>query len=96
MGAGIKHRRAVGAKGGLRKVTRRQVITMAVYPAGLPMAHGVEDTPRDFMLQRLNRFNETMQDLVSQLRQHRFDLREARLLSKLWRDVEQSGEWPRD
>jgi hypothetical protein len=69
---------------------------MALISGTMPMAHGVEGTPRDVSVDRLNRFNETMRDFTAQLRQHRFDVREARLLSKLWRDVEQSGEWPRD
>ena len=47
------------------------------------------------MLDRLNRFNDSMRSFVDMLREHRFDLKTARLLSKQWREVEESGEWPR-
>ena len=49
----------------------------------------------DLMLDRLNRFNQTMRDFTGQLRAKQFNAKEAKLLSRLWRDVENSGEWPK-
>ena len=74
-------------------MTRRSFFALLFSFAGLrPSLRAVE--ARDVMLDRLNRFNETMRDFTERLRQHQFPNNEAKLLSKLWRDVERSGEWP--
>jgi hypothetical protein len=48
----------------------------------------------DFMLEALNKFNSEMQDFTAKLRGHVYSEKQAARLSKLWRDVEASGEWP--
>lgn len=48
----------------------------------------------DFLMDRLNRFAAAYNAFASAYQQGTFDLRGAKLLSKLWRDIEQSGNWP--
>lgn len=69
--------------------SRRSLLALG---ASAPLAAVRAD---DIMLDRLNRFNTLMRDFTGKLRGQVFDAKEAALLSKLWRDVEQSGEWPR-
>jgi hypothetical protein len=70
------------------QLTRRAALLLAI------AAPACAVVSNDVFLDRLNRFNTAMRDFTAQLRQQQFNVREAKLLSKLWRDVEQSGEWP--
>jgi hypothetical protein len=49
----------------------------------------------DIFRDRLNRFNLEMKDFARKLNSHIYDRKQAALLSKLWRDVENSGDWPK-
>jgi hypothetical protein len=49
---------------------------------------------QDDLAERLNRFAEAYNGFAGELRAGKLDVKKAARLSKLWRDVERSGEWP--
>ena len=57
---------------------------------GSPLPSNVPDILRD----RLNRFGNAYNFFIAELQQGKLNIKAARHLSKLWRDVEQSGSWP--
>lgn len=48
----------------------------------------------DWLLMRMNAFAGEYNDFAGKLREGQFDLRQAKKLSKLWRELERSGNWP--
>jgi hypothetical protein len=70
-------------------MTRRAALALAIIAAP---ARAVESG--DLFADRMNRFGRELVNFDGKLRQHVFDVKQAKLLSKLWRDVETSGEWP--
>lgn len=48
----------------------------------------------DELLEPMNRFAAVYNEFVDGLHAGKFDARQAQRLSKLWRDVERSGNWP--
>jgi hypothetical protein len=71
-------------------VTRRLALLALV---AAPASESV--TPHDFLADRMNRFTSSLRDFCEKYNRHIFDAKEARLLSKLWRDVEDCGDWPK-
>jgi hypothetical protein len=68
-------------------VTRRTLLLSAV---SLP--EGTDDWQ---FVQKYNRFAKAANDWMETYRNGLFDLRGAKRLSKLWRDIEASGMWPK-
>jgi len=75
-------------------IDRRSLLCLL--PAfSLSVAPLVAVVARDVLSDRINRFNTVMHDFTIQLHGGVFNCREAKLLSKLWRDIEDSGNWPK-
>jgi hypothetical protein len=70
-------------------MTRRAALALAIVAAPAPAVES-----GDLFADRMNRFGRELVNFDGKLRQHVFDVKQAKLLSKLWRDVETSGEWP--
>ena len=50
---------------------------------------------RNYLAEELNAFTRDYYDFLNKLRADTFDVRQARRLSRLWRRVENCGEWPK-
>jgi len=48
----------------------------------------------DTLLEPMNRFAAAYNDFTAGMQKGLFDARQAKRLSKLWREVEHSGNWP--
>jgi len=64
-------------------MTRRAVLLMPAVAAFDPL------------LEPMNRFAKAYNEFAEGMRSGIFDQRQAKRLSKLWREVESSGDWPR-
>lgn len=71
-------------------MTRRGCLGLAISPAV-----AAPGQVRDDLVDRMNRFARAYNAFGEVYRGGVFDLRGARRLSSLWREVEQSGQWPK-
>jgi hypothetical protein len=67
---------------------RRSLLTM------IPAAVAKSASAVDSLLSPMNEFAKAYNDFTEAMRHGIFDVRQARRLSKLWREVERSGSWP--
>lgn len=51
--------------------------------------------PRERLIERWNRFAKTSRGFADEYNRGIFDVNAARKMSKQWREIEASGEWPR-
>jgi hypothetical protein len=59
------------------------------------LATGISGSRFDWLAITLNKFANRYNTFIEKLRGGVFDLRDAKALSQLWREVERCGEWPK-
>jgi hypothetical protein len=75
-----------------------RVLALVGLLAGFPLIAGDDplvDRAGDPLVGRMNRFASTYRQFAEQHNRGVFDAALAKKLSREWRDVEASGEWPR-
>jgi hypothetical protein len=70
-----------------------RAVRVAIAGLLLAVCAGGQDQA-DWLMLKLNRFAAQYNNFVASQAAGVFDLKEARKLSALWREVEHSGEWP--
>jgi hypothetical protein len=72
-------------------MARRTILGLSVV-----LSTGISGSSHDWLATALNHFANRYNRFIEDLRAGQFDLRDAKALSKAWRDVETCGQWPKE